>query len=292
MAVFAVYLLLYSIPILFLLIAQMIIYFIGFILCLFIYFKKRELNSKFAHSVARRIFNMKAGPNDCGEKPQTLLFGYVVPNVYIYQILLFSILLCCNSMMIFWDTFLIEESYLCNSNVPNLHCYSHNSSDELNCSNTTETSVYCYQFVFNFSSAAGNATGVFLMSSIVFAINTWLLLRISKGKHGTRKQKCRALCVQLTEFVGIIILQFIFPYIVDFAYFKSKHIILRISFFLTLQLSISMPWWRFYKPEEQHEMSSYQAEQHEHVQTSSYQEEQHEHVQTSSYRALNNNNNN
>ena len=278
MAVLFVYTLLYLVPILFLLIVQTIIIVIGSILCVYIYLKKRESNSKFAHSVARRIFNMKAGPNNREDKLQTLLFGYVVPNFYIYQILLCSIMLCCYSLMIFWDRFLIEASYLCNPNVPNLHCYSQNFSSnnfaELDCSNTTETSVYCYQFVFNFSSAAGSATGVFLISSVVFAINTWLLLRISKGKHGTGKRKILAICVQLTELVGIIILQFIFPY--TFAY---RHTILSTSLFMTLILSIGMPWWRFYKPEEQHEMSSYHDEEHEHVQMSSYQ-------------AINNNNNN
>ena len=200
---------------------------------------------------------MKAGPNDHEDKPQTLLFGYVVPHLYIYQIFGFSLSLCCSSLIIFWDTFLIEESYLCNSNVPNLHCYSHKllitnlAEDELDCSNTTETSVYCYQVVLNLSSAAGSATGVFLISSIVFAINTWLLLCISKGKHGTGKQKCVTICVQLTAFVVTIILLFVFLYFIASAYFKLTHYILSISFFLTSTLSIFMPWFFFYKPEEQ-----------------------------------------
>lgn len=205
-----------------------LIIYIGCICC-----KKRELRLKFAHSVARKIFKMKAGPNDREDKPQTLLFGYVVPNFYISQIVLFSFTLFCYSMMTFWDTFLIEESYLCIPNVPNLHCYAHeysemNFTEELDCSNTTETSVYCYQFVLNFSSAAGSATGIFLMSSIVFAINTWLLLYISKGKHGTGIQKCVTICVQLTEFVVFFILPSILLYIVHFAYFKYINIILSI----------------------------------------------------------------
>ena len=257
MAVLGVYFLLYWIPMLFLITASFIIILIG---C-----KKREPSLKLAHSVARKIFNMKAGPNDCKDNPQTLLFGYVVPNYYIYQILIFSIFLCCYSMMIFWDTFLIEESYLCNPNVPNLHCYPHQLSDtnfgeeELDCSNTTETSVYCYRFVLSFSSAAGSATGVFLMSYIVFAINTWLLLCISKGKHGTRKQKCRAICVHITELVVTIIL--IVPYFAGFAYFTYKNIILSTGVFFTLTLSIIMPWCCFYKPEEL-----------QHVQRSNYEE--------------------
>ena len=257
MVALGVYYFLYLIPILFLIIAQPIILII-YIGCIC---KKRELSLKFAHSVARKIFKMKAGPNDCEDKPQTLLFGYVVPHLYIFQIFGFSLSLCCFSLMIFWDTFIIETSYLCNPNVPNLHCYAQNISfmnfaeDELDCSNTTETSVYCYQVVLNLSSAAGNATGVFLISSIVFAINTWLLLYISKGKHGTGKQKCVTICVQLTELAVTFILLFIFlhfiAYIVDSAYFKYKHIILSISFFLTSTLSIFMPWFFFYKPEEQ-----------------------------------------
>ena len=282
MAALGVYYLLYSIPILFLTIAPPIIL-IMYVGCTYIciWRKKGELSLKFAHSVARKIFKMKAGPNDREDKPQTLLFGYVVPHLYIFQIVGFSFMLFCNSLIIFWDTFLIEESYLCNPNVPNLHCYAHsemNFTEELDCSNTTETIVYCYQIILNFSSAAGSATGVFLISSIVFAINTWLLLYISKGKHGTGKRKCVTICVQLTEFVTFTLL-FIFPYILNFGYFKYKHIILSISFFLTLTLSIGMPWRSLYKPEEEQEMSS-----PNNVQMSSYT--------ATIYNNNNNNNNN
>ena len=269
MAVLGVYSLLYFIPMQFLITASFIIILIG---C-----KKRKPSLKLAHSVARKIFNMKAGPNDHEDKPETLLLGYVVPHVYINQILMFSFTLCCYSLIIFWDAFLIEESYVCNPNIPYLHCYADKlqvmnfREEELDCSNTNKTSVYCYQVVLDFSSAAGSATGVFLMASIVFA---WLLLYISKGKHGTRKQKRRAICVQLTEFVVNIILLFIFPYILNFGYFKYKHIIVSISFFFTLILSIGMPWWSFYKPEDKHEMSSHpEKEGHE---MSSHPEEERE----------------
>ena len=119
MAALGVFTLLYWIPIAFLFFAPSIILILFGCKC----DKKGKLNLKFAYSVARKIFNMKAGPNDCEDKPQTLLFGYVVPIFSIYHILTYSIMLCCFSLMIFWDTFLIETSYLCNPNVPNLHCY-------------------------------------------------------------------------------------------------------------------------------------------------------------------------
>ena len=100
------------------------------------------------------------------------------------------------------------------------------------------------------------------MPYIAFTINTWLLLRISKGKHGSRKQKRRAICVQLTEFVVSII-----PFVSYLATFKFANlnyitIILNAAVFSILtQSSIGMPWWHFYKPEElQHvQRSNYEA---------------------------------
>ena len=259
------YILLYLIPIIICLSIPVVVLVIPTCIAIYRCKVRKTIFTYKAHEIVRNLFSkggLKAGPQDSEEKPETLLFGFVVPQTFIYQILLFSVVICFVSLAIFWDTFLFEVSYLCNPDIPDLHCFSGKSlsEHELNCSNTdyleqnNYSSFECYQFVFDFSNAAGNAGGVFTMSSVVFGVSTWLLLSISNGAHGSKKQKIATFCIQTTSMIfatfGVIVGPIAVSFIGNAIHydFKITQIIQAVVLFSIILLTLGMPWYWFKKP--------------------------------------------
>ena len=74
-----------------------------------------------------------------------------------------------------WDEFLIEESYICSSTDPCLHCFSTSTNQKLNCQNLSafennETSITWYKYVFNIGHAAASAIGIISATGLIIYI--------------------------------------------------------------------------------------------------------------------------
>ena len=78
----------------------------------------------------------------------------------------------------FWDEFLLEESYSCSTN-PRVHCFS--SGQHTNCSDTSDTGIVCYQYVFNIGRTAASAIGIISATGFIIYIVCLVFLKVLNG---------------------------------------------------------------------------------------------------------------
>ena len=88
---------------------------------------------------------------------------------------------CSCTMIAFWNTFLVDESRYCKSD---MDCFAINSTTSAplteapldNCSEyeTQNYTIHCYKFVFNYASALGDAGGVLVLASVIMNIQAGL----------------------------------------------------------------------------------------------------------------------
>ena len=84
------------------------------------------------------------------------------------------------------DEFLIEESYICSSTDPRLHCFSTSTNQKLNFRNLSafednETFVTCYKYVFNTGHAAASAIGIISATGLIIYIIGLVSLKLFNG---------------------------------------------------------------------------------------------------------------
>ena len=185
-----------------------------------------------------------------------VIFGFKAPKYYIFW--LFSVLfqLLGITVLLFWQVFLLEESYMCRTDEL-LDCFSSNASGSdlpLDCSNTIYldenniTSFTCYMFVFRLEEASGAALGIFTIAEILFTIVTWLLLKVSNGKAGTRFQKGLTILIQMAGIIGTTTGYLIIIFVIASRRFGSVRSIFEIILlYLTTVSCFSTPWWGFTK---------------------------------------------
>lgn len=102
-----------------------------------------------------------------------------------------------------WDEFLIEESYICSSTDPRLHCFSTSTHQKLNCQNLSafennETSITCYKYMFNIGHAAASAIGIISATGLIIYIVGLVSLKLFNGIS------CRKLLSIILHFIVII----------------------------------------------------------------------------------------
>lgn len=92
-----------------------------------------------AYAIARLIFRkiLKRGEKDTSDNPQTILFGYIVTDYFIYHLLALFLYISIYAFVVLWNAFLIYESYSCNVHESNLDCFSKTTGIRVNCFNTT-----------------------------------------------------------------------------------------------------------------------------------------------------------
>ena len=80
---------------------------IGFIL---------DLPEHHIHYVLRQTWILKPGPNDTDHKPQSTMYGFVVPSLYIQMLAVYIMIMFGCVAGIFWNEFLLETTiqYFCN----------------------------------------------------------------------------------------------------------------------------------------------------------------------------------
>ena len=110
-------------------------------------------------------------------------FGYKASHENMQRmsiILLQAIVLALGQL---WDEFLIQESYICSSTDPRLHCFSTSTNQKLNCQNLSEneTFVTCYKYVFNTGHAAASAIGIISATGLIVYIVGLVSLKLFNG---------------------------------------------------------------------------------------------------------------
>ena len=98
------------------------------------------------------------------------------------------IFVCSCTAVAFWGEFLVKESFICE---PGLDCFPFNqhgkamSHEPINCSDYENSNIIicCYQFVFSYGSALGNAGGVLVLASVVMNIQAGLWIGASSQRR-------------------------------------------------------------------------------------------------------------
>lgn len=117
---------------------------------------------------------------------------------WLLVVLFMVVVFVCSCVVVaFWNEFLVEESYSCQSDVD---CFMLDESDtplqqeplarenctEFESSESLNVTLRCFKFVFNYASALGNAGGVLVLASAVMNIQAglWIGASACQGKLG------------------------------------------------------------------------------------------------------------
>ena len=69
-----------------------------------------RLPEHFIHYALRQTWILKPGPNDTNHKPQSTMYGFVVPSLYIWLFAIQTTLTLFCVAGTFWHEFLLEET--------------------------------------------------------------------------------------------------------------------------------------------------------------------------------------
>ena len=163
----------------------------------------------------------------------------------------------------FWDEFLLEESYLC-STQPKVHCFSAISllppqGQPTNCTDTSDTEIVCYKYVFNTGRAAASAIGIMSATSFIIYIVCMVFLKLlDRGRLHKWLITCLKILAVAEIFMFCLVLSFLpmiyptrsgFSAVATLDYFATVRSIYKTVTMSIMIISsiISFPWNKFRK---------------------------------------------
>ena len=200
-----------------------------------------------------------------------IIFGYIAPKAFQPFLCLMIFTLWMTSSVVFLERFVMITSTLshCPLEADNslYACFpaSENLSldSPLDCSDTfylesnNFTSFRCYEFVFDYAEAAGDATGTLAISGSIMSFTIWAILKISGGKRSSNTcSDLKSLIILALQGCGPIIVATIVVTIIvipdsrDVLLSDTTDIMNFISLCFTLVLPIFTPWYKFTKVKE------------------------------------------
>lgn len=209
---------------------------------------------------------------DEGSNSGFIVFGYIAPRFYGLYLFTTILLLLETSSAVFLDKFIFTTStpsecpldaknslYSCFSNSLNASVFDYplNCSDIEYLASNNINSFQCYQFVFDYAGAAGDATGLFAVSGSIMAFIIWVILKVTEGRQGIKKGSyCKIFFILFLQHfspllitVGTIALQSI-PVVEDFLTSDIDKFLRLYSLYFALAMSLVTPWYIFKKKEE------------------------------------------
>ena len=174
---------------------------IGFIL---------DLPEHHIHYVLRQTWILKPGPNDTDHKPQSTMYGFVVPSSYIRMLAIYITNLLYYVTAIFWYEFLLEETTQHSCNPSGVDCFfiKHfwnilKFAEPLDCHHVPigVSTVTCYKYKFDINGASWTAGRAFAISGfIIKALPACFLFlkRCDKLRYRTLQYPIALLCLLIT----------------------------------------------------------------------------------------------
>ena len=220
---------------------------------------KRYLKTQF---LIKQVFSIMLNKQtDRNGKQISTILNYQVSDRYKVMMLGIAICLLGVGGVSFWNTYLFEGSYICNTD-PELACFpsfSNKTTLRLDCSDTSYlrdnniTSIICYRFVYRLDSATGAALGIIAFDALFVIIITLLLLKVSNGSEWT---KCRAALTVATQItivtmlpVAMATIYHIIPFPASTTIEKQmiKYMAKGALTYTILYNTVLFPWWSFKK---------------------------------------------
>ena len=179
-----------------------------------------------------------------------------VPLSFMRQLTLLIVLLFGYVGAAFLEEFLVKDTYTCDVTNPNLDCFLLPASMHdrpLNCSDTSSynnpnDTIECYEFVFNINGGAAAAGGIFTMASLVITAYSWIVIKMSNGRHANVMRMCLTF---LFQFVVMVSMTF-FPLLSLQFSFSYTQMLNFTAFELIVLFSVFMPWYKFVKEDKVH----------------------------------------
>ena len=132
-----------------------------------------------------------------GKSTVYMICGRHVKSWLLVVLFMVVVFVCSCVVVAFWNEFLVEESYSCQSDVD---CFVLDENDaplhqeplvrenctEFELSKDSNVTLRCFKFVFNYASALGNAGGVLVLASAVMNVQAglWIGASACQGKLG------------------------------------------------------------------------------------------------------------
>ena len=146
---------------------------------------------------------------------------------WLLVVLFMVVVFVCSCVVVaFWNEFLVEESYSCQSDVD---CFVLDENDtplqqeplvKENCTvfestKSSNVTLRCFKFVFNYASALGNAGGVLVLASAVMNVQAglWIGASSCQGKVGRSFAMAAVTILNIIVEVAMFVLPFTVFYI-------------------------------------------------------------------------------
>ena len=141
-----------------------------------------DLPEHHIHYVLRQIWLLKPGPNDTDHKPQSTMYGFVVPSSYIRLLAVYITLMLLCTLGIFWNEFLLEKN-IQYFNPSKVDCFFIKSYwdrfklvEPIDCNNHVASRVSgnptfeCYKYKFDLTGASLAAAPVLAFSAAIIKV--------------------------------------------------------------------------------------------------------------------------
>ena len=128
------------------------------------------------HYVLQQTWILKPGPNDTDHKPQSTMYGFVVPSSYIYNLAVYIAYMLYCVAIIFWYEFLLEETMQHSCNPTEVDCFFIDHfweilkfDEPIDCHHVPSgmSTVTCYKYKFDINGASWTAGRVFGISTFI-----------------------------------------------------------------------------------------------------------------------------
>ena len=150
--------------------------------CLFVVVLRiiKNLPEHHIHYVLQQTWILKPGPNDTDHKPQSTMYGFVVPSLYIRMLAMYIAFMLSCVAGTFWYEFLLEETIQHSCNPSGVDCFfiKHfwnilKFAEPLDCHHVPigVSTVTCYKYKFDINGASWTAGRVFgICTTIIKAL--------------------------------------------------------------------------------------------------------------------------
>ena len=168
------------------------------------------------HYVLRQTWILKPGPDDTDHKPQSTMYGFVVPSLYINWLAVYMSAMLVYVAAIFWHEFLLEETVQHSCNPSGVECFfyttfwdSYKFVEPVDCNHVPSgvSTFYCYKFKFDINGAsqtAGCAFGICTFVIKVLPVCFLFLKRCDAQMHRKLRYPIVLLCL-IISFVLFIL---------------------------------------------------------------------------------------
>ena len=168
------------------------------------------------HYVLRQTWILKPGPNDTDHKPQSTMYGFVVPSSYIYWLAMYIafMLLCVAGT--FWHEFLLEETIQHSCNPSEVECFVFENFwdffkfvEPIDCNHVPSgvSTFNCLKYKFDINGASWTAGRVFAICTFIIQVlpGCFLFLkRYNAQMHRTWRYPIVLLCLLITLILFIL----------------------------------------------------------------------------------------